>query len=92
MDLVKAYVGVDCFVGLAGDVEVILDLLRRKMSSWFGRRPTNTRICSLGEPFGLECIVGTKNLRRSIGGWKHDNVHLRHCQVGGVTTTSTHGV
>jgi hypothetical protein len=30
VELVRASVGVDCFVGLAGDVEIILDSLRGK--------------------------------------------------------------
>ena len=92
VELVRASVGVDCFVGLAGDVEIILDSLSGKCRlGLVDGRPTR-EICSLAERFGLECIVGTKNVRRSIGGWKHDHEHLWHCEVGGVTTTSTHRV
>jgi hypothetical protein len=27
-----------------------------------------------------------------VGGWRHDSYALKHCDVGGVTTTGTHGV
>jgi hypothetical protein len=92
VELVKASVGVDCFVGLARDVKVILDSLSGKCRlGLVDGRPTR-EICALAECVGLECLLGTKNLRRPIKDWKHDNVAVRHCDVGGVTTSSSQGV
>ena len=60
--LVKASVGVDCFMGLAGDVKVILDSLCGKCRlGLVDGRPTQ-EICALAEHVGLECLLGTKNL------------------------------
>jgi hypothetical protein len=75
--LVKASVGVDCFVGLARDVKVILDSLSGKCRLGL----VDGRPCALAERVGLECLIGTKNLRRLINGWKHGNVAVRHCDV-----------
>jgi hypothetical protein len=82
----------DCFVGLARDVKVILDSLSGKCRlGLVDGRPTR-EICALTEGVGLECLLGTKNLRRTIRGWKHDNLAVQHCNVGGVTTLTTQGV
>jgi hypothetical protein len=92
VELVKASVGVDCFVGLARDVKDILDSLSGKCRlGLVDGRPTR-EICALSDRVGLECLIGTKNLRRPIKGWKHDNVAVRHCDVGGVTTSASQGV
>jgi hypothetical protein len=86
LNLVRASVGVDCFVGLAQDVEAILGSLSGKCHlGLVDGRPTR-QICQLGERFGLDCIVGTQNIWRGISGWRHDSHSVLHCEVGGVTT------
>jgi hypothetical protein len=92
VELVRATVDSDCFVGLAADVEPILASLSGKCRLGLVDGRPNTAICALSERIGLECLVGTKNLRRSIRGWRHDSYAFKHCDVGGVTTTPMHGV
>ncbi len=78
--------------GIAQDAKSILDYLSGICRLGLVDSQPTPEICSLEKSFGLECITGTKNLRCSIEGWKHDKEHLRHCEVGDVTTTSTHEV
>jgi hypothetical protein len=92
LDLVRASVGADCFVGQAQDVESILASLSGKCCLGLVDGCPTPQICRLGELFGIGCIIGTQNVRREISGWRHDSYSLCHCEVGGVTITPTPGV
>jgi hypothetical protein len=92
IDLTRATVGPDCFVGLASEVEQVMAALSGQCRLGLVDGRPNINICTLGGCFGLEYIIGTKNLRRGFVGWRHDSYAFKHCDVGGVTTTATHGV
>jgi hypothetical protein len=83
VNLVRAIVGVNCFVGIADEVEAIFpSLIGQCRLGLVDGRP-NIKICGLGAQLGLECIVETKNIRRGVAGWHHDTYALKHCDVGG---------
>jgi hypothetical protein len=90
--LVQATVGTDCFVGLASEVEAVLGALSGKCRLGLVDGHPTRKFCELGDRFGLDCIIGTKNVRRRIDGWRHDSFAFKHCDVAGVTITPSHGV
>jgi hypothetical protein len=92
LDLVRATVGEACFVGLATDVEAILGTLAGKCHLGLVDGRHTKQVCSLGDSLGLTCILGTKNICWSLPGWRHNSYGFNHCEVGGVTTSSTQGV
>jgi hypothetical protein len=92
MDLVRASVGGDCFVGLESDFTVtIAESLRGRCKLGLVDGRITVKTCALASKLALERILGTKPLRRPIGGWSQAVWTLRHCDQGGVTTRLTAG-
>ena len=93
LDLIRHVVGVDCFVGVATDFEaVLLPSLHGRCRLGLVDGRLSTTLCELATKLDLSNLIGTVGLRRPIPGWTLDTLSLRHCEVGGITTTLTQGV
>jgi hypothetical protein len=92
VELVKACVEADCYVGSVQDMTgPLLDSLAGTACLGLVDGRVTTQICALATTLGLKGVLGTSSMRRKIDDWSHDTWSTTHCEVGGVTTRRTHG-
>jgi hypothetical protein len=90
--LVKGVVGIECFVGTASDLEaVLLPSLRGKCRLGLVDGRVTGKLCEMATQLNLSRLIETTCVQRKVPGWENDSMTLRHCEVGGITTTLTQG-
>jgi hypothetical protein len=85
-------VGGDCVLTMADDLTPALQSTLQGMAHLgLVDGQITSGMCEMSVHLGLECLIGTKPLWRTIPGWMHDTWSFQHCKQGGVTTSCMNG-
>jgi hypothetical protein len=88
--LVQRVVETECFVQTVSAFEaVLLSLLRGKCQLGLVDGQVTGKLCKMATLLNLSCLIGTTCVQQKVPGCKNDSMSLRHCEVGGITTTLT---
>jgi hypothetical protein len=80
LDIVRACVGADCFIGSVASLTdaIILSLKGScRLGLIDGRVSSGT--CDLARKLDLKGLLGTQRMRRGVGGWSTDICRISHC-------------